>query len=91
MPVNLGLGKDIKNRMREKFRIHFEQNEAAWLEGTISASQRRILDATWLDESFKEFLAEGGQRKVNDRSKSLCVDFCENKQHFPTLKTPSFP
>lgn len=57
--------------MREKFRIHFEENEAAWLEGTISASERRILDATWLSESFTEFLAEGGQRKVRVHVKLL--------------------
>ena len=50
--------------MRKKFYQHFEENEAVWLEGTITASERRVLDACWLSESVKDFYAEGGQEKV---------------------------
>ena len=58
----VGLGKDVKNRMRQKFADHFEDPKyhEDWLDGKISAGAHRLLYATWLSEVWKEFYDEGG-------------------------------
>lgn len=50
--------------MRKKFLAHFDENSDDWIDGKVSAGTRRVLYATWLSESWKEFFAEGGQEKV---------------------------
>lgn len=59
-----GLGKAIKDRMKAKFEKDFDERHDAWCDGKIKASERRILMAKWLGESWTEFFAEGGQAQV---------------------------
>lgn len=64
--TDLGLGKAIKDRMRMKFDENFENNIDAWVDGRVTASDRRLLQAKWLDESWVEFFKEGGSNQVTN-------------------------
>ena len=66
-----GLGKAVKDRMRKKFQAHFDEHTDDWVDGIITASQRRVLYATWLSEAWKEFFAKGGQEMV--RMSQVCM------------------
>ena len=67
MLCSTGLGKAVKDRMRKKFDAHYDDHTDDWIDGIITASERRVLYATWLSEAWKEFFAEGGQDQVRDR------------------------
>jgi uncharacterized NAD(P)/FAD-binding protein YdhS len=50
--------------MRQKFLAHFDEHTDDWVDGKVTAGMRRVLYATWLSESWREFFAEGGQEQV---------------------------
>ena len=49
-----GLGMAVKGKMNQKFDEHFDNNTDDWVEGKITTSQRRLLYAKWLSETWKE-------------------------------------
>jgi len=62
--TDAGLGKAVKSRMRKKYETHFENHLKFWLDGKNTISDIRKLLAQWLDESWKDFLAENGENQI---------------------------
>ena len=53
-PLDVSVNNPVKNSVRIQFEKHFQENLTVYVEGKISASERRVLLTKWVGNAWDE-------------------------------------
>ena len=53
-PLDVSVNKPFKNRVREQFEKHLDENLDRYVEGKLTASERRVLTTKWVANAWEK-------------------------------------